>query len=182
MEGEEYPVACTIAGSDSGGGAGIQADLKTFTVLGVWGCTVITALTAQNPREVRGSFPVPPGFVRLQLEAVQDEFFIRAYKTGMLATAEIVREVAAALPASALLVVDPVMVATSGARLLDAEGERALIEELIPASTLVTPNIPEACAITGIPSITTPPEMVRAGEAIREMGAAAVLIKGGHLA
>ena len=182
MEGEEYPVACTIAGSDSGGGAGIQADLKTFTALGVWGCTVITALTAQNPVEVRGSWTVPPGFVRLQLEAVRDEFSIRAYKTGMLATAEIVHEVAGALPASALLVIDPVMFATSGAPLLDDAGCRALVEELLPASTLVTPNIPEACVITGMRSISNPPEMVRAAKAIREMGAGAVLIKGGHLA
>jgi hydroxymethylpyrimidine/phosphomethylpyrimidine kinase len=182
MEREEYPVACTIAGSDSGGGAGIQADLKTFTALGVWGCTVITALTAQNPVEVRGSWTVPPGFVRLQLEAVQDEFSIRAYKTGMLGTAAVVHEVAESLPASAVLVIDPVMVATSGAPLLDADGKKALIEELLPASTLATPNIPEACAIAGMRSISTPLEMARAADAIREMGAGAVLVKGGHLA
>src|SRR5690606_27047991 len=127
-------VAMTIAGSDSGGGAGIQADLKTFAAFGVFGTSAITALTAQNTEEVRGILDVPPAFVRLQIETVLDDIGTHAVKTGMLASAPICREVAAVLRERrpAPLVVDPVMVAASGARLLEPDAERAIVEELIP--------------------------------------------------
>src|SRR5438445_13550837 len=138
--------ALTIAGSDSGGGAGIQADLKTFTVFGVFGMSAITALTAQNTQAVRAVHPLPAAFVREQIDAVVSDIGVDAAKTGMLANAEIVVAVARAVRDHRIepLVVDPVMVAQSGATLLAAEAHEALRRELLPLATLVTPNIEEA--------------------------------------
>src|SRR5207244_3098081 len=138
-------VALTIAGSDSSGGAGIQADLKTFAALGVYGASAITALTAQNTRGVRGVHAVPASFVIAQVEAVQDDLTVAAVKTGMLATADIVRAVADLAAAGRLpnLVVDPVMVASSGDRLLDPKAERLYVEALLPHARVLTPNLRE---------------------------------------
>ncbi len=172
--------ACSIAGSDSGGGAGIQADLKTFTAIGVWGLTVITAVTAQNTREVRGSWTLPPEAVAAQIAAVRDDFAIGAFKTGMLGTAGIIRTVAENLPAGVPLIVDPVMVSTSGHRLLAEDAIADLVGLLIPCAEIVTPNIPEAEVLTGM-RIGTPDDMAEAGRRIRDLGAAAVVVKGGHL-
>ena len=177
------PVALTIAGSDSGGGAGVQADLKTFAALGVHGASAITCLTAQNPTGVRALEPCPPKTVRAQIEAVCAELPPRAVKTGMLFSAEIIRAVAAALKARGRipLVVDPVMVATSGARLLKPAAIRALTRELLPLAGIVTPNVPEAEALLGI-TIREPEDLRRAGRLIHERFGCAALIKGGHLA
>ena len=152
------PVAMTIAGSDSGGGAGIQADLKTFAALGVFGTSAITALTAQNTRGVRGVYPVPVDFVVAQIETVLDDLPVAATKTGMLATAPILLAVAALAAAGRLprLVVDPVMVSSSGDRLLDAEAEHAYIEQLLPHATVVTPNLREAEVLLGGASPRSP--------------------------
>lgn len=181
MTGAQMIAACSIAGSDSGGGAGIQADLKTFTALGVYGLTVITAVTAQNTREVRGIWALPPEAVRAQMEAVADGFVIGAWKTGMLASAANVRAVAEALPDGADLVIDPVMVSTSGHRLLAEDAVADLIERLIPRSTVVTPNIPEA-EVLGRMQVATVEDMAEAGRRILDLGARAVVVKGGHLA
>ena len=142
---EFYPVALTIAGSDSGGGAGIQADLRTFNAAGVFGCSVITAITAQNPRRVLGVAPVAPEMVAQQLDAVLEALAVAAVKTGMLANAAIVRTVAGKLRGRKIpLVVDPVMISTSGTRLLEAGAMDALKEELLPLADFMTPNLPEA--------------------------------------
>ncbi len=169
----------TIAGSDSCGGAGIQADLKTFTHHGVEGASVLTAITAQNTLGVTDVVTLAPRFVRAQLDAVIADLPIRAAKTGMLATASIIKNLAEGLEThrDIKLVIDPVMVATSGARLLDPDAERALIELLLPRTTLITPNLPEAAALTGLPE-DSPPEKL--AEAILAAGCAAVLVKGGH--
>ena len=145
--------ALTIAGSDSGGGAGIQADLKTFAALGVYGTSAITAVTAQNTIGVTAAFPLPADLVTAQIEAVASDIAIHATKTGMLATAAIVEAVAAAIEELELplVVVDPVMLAKSGDRLLDEDGVRTLCAELLPRATVVTPNIPEAEALAGRP-------------------------------
>jgi hydroxymethylpyrimidine/phosphomethylpyrimidine kinase len=174
--------ALTIAGSDSGGGAGIQADLKTFTVHRVFGMSAITALTAQNTCGVTAVHVVPPEFVRAQIDAVISDIGTQATKTGMLANAALVRCVAAAVREYRLapLVVDPVMLAQSGAALLDADAQRVLCDELLPLATLLTPNVPEAEALTGM-RIHGPEDMERAAERLRIYGASAVLIKGGHL-
>lgn len=176
-------VALTIAGSDSGGGAGIQADLKTFHQFGVFGTSVITAVTAQNTVGVRAAAPVAGEMVRAQLEALADDLRPVALKTGMLSEAGLVRLVADFLrdrrwPAP---VVDPVMVSSSGHRLLTAEGEAALGALLLPLAAVVTPNLDEAAILAGFP-VRDEAEMERAGRALLEMGAAAVLVKGGHLA
>lgn len=173
--------ACSIAGSDSGGGAGIQADLKTFTALEVFGLTVITAVTAQNTREVRGVWMLPSGAVRTQIETVADEFAIGAWKTGMLGCAATVRAVAEALPRGAALVIDPVMISTSGHRLLDEDAVQDLVELLIPRAEIVTPNIPEAEVLSGM-QVRTPDDMAEAGRWILDLGAGTVVVKGGHLA
>lgn len=175
------PSACTIAGSDSGGGAGIQADLKTFTALGVWGTTVITAITAQNPKGVLGVSIVPEKTVLLQLEAVLDDFTVRAFKTGMLGTAGMIRTVARSLPPEIPLVLDPVMIATSGARLLDEDATGLLLCSLLPSATVVTPNIPEAMVLSGMNRIDSLSEMKEAGRTILDLGPDYVVIKGGHL-
>jgi hydroxymethylpyrimidine/phosphomethylpyrimidine kinase len=175
------PVACAIAGSDSGGGAGFQADLKTFTALGIWGTTVVTAVTAQNPRHVLGISMVPEEMVALQLDAVLEEFDVRAFKTGMLGTAGITRTVAGKVPEGVPLVVDPVMVATSGAVLLEPEAEQELIDALLPKATVVTPNIPEAMALAGMGRISGRAGMLEAAWIILGLGPEYVVIKGGHL-
>jgi len=172
-----------IAGSDSGGGAGIQADIKAVMALGGYAATAITALTAQNTLGVHGVLPVPADFVRLQMDAVLDDIGADAVKTGMLGSAETVQAVAEALrrrSASMLLVIDPVMVAKGGARLLDDPAIAALRCDLLPLATLLTPNIPEAEALTGL-TILDHAAARRAALALLELGAQAVLLKGGHM-
>lgn len=174
--------ALTIAGSDSGGGAGIQADLKTFTALRVYGLSVLTAVTAQDTCRVAGVIELPADFVRLQLELVVRDIGVDAAKTGMLSSAEIIEAVAEAVKEHGLerLVVDPVMRAKSGDRLLRAEAEEVLIRRLFPLAYLVTPNIPEAEALVG-GSIRSAKEMAEAARRIFDLGPRAVLLKGGHL-
>ncbi|MEN6512869.1 bifunctional hydroxymethylpyrimidine kinase/phosphomethylpyrimidine kinase [Methanoculleus sp.] len=181
MTGAQMIAACSIAGSDSGGGAGIQADLKTFTALEVFGLTVITAVTAQNTREVRGTWMLPPEAVRAQVEAVADGFSIRAWKTGMLGNGPNTRAVAEALPDGATLIIDPVMVSTSGHRLLAEDAVADLMELLIPRAEVVTPNLPEAEVLAGM-RVATLDDMAEAGRRILDLGAGAVVVKGGHLA
>jgi hydroxymethylpyrimidine/phosphomethylpyrimidine kinase len=180
MTGAQMIAACSIAGSDSGGGAGIQADVKTFTALGVWGLTVITAVTAQNTREVRGTWMLPADAVRAQIGAVADDFAIGAWKTGMLGNAANVRAVAEALPEKATLVIDPVMVSTSGHRLLEPDAVADLTGLLIPRAAIVTPNIPEAEVLAGM-NVATVEDMAEAGRRVLDLGARAVVVKGGHL-
>jgi hydroxymethylpyrimidine kinase/phosphomethylpyrimidine kinase len=172
----------TIAGSDSGGGAGIQADLKTITVLGGYGMSAITALTAQNTLGVQGVLPVPVDFIRLQMKAVLTDIGADAAKTGMLATPEIVLAVAEELKhfKVEMLVVDPVMVAKSGDSLLSEAAREALSKVLLPISYLVTPNLPEASVLAGFP-VTDLRSMKESARAIRGMGPRYVLVKGGHL-
>ena len=178
------PVCLTIAGSDSGGGAGIQADLKTFAARGVFGTSAITCLTAQNPGGVAGIHAAPARFVALQIESVFDGFPVAAAKTGMLYSAAIVRAVVRCWRARGCaappLVVDPVMLATSGARLLRADAVRALIEELLPLAAVVTPNLPEAEALAGM-TIRTPDGMAAAARRIHARCGCACVVKGGHL-
>jgi len=175
-------IALTIAGSDSGGGAGIQADLKTFHQLGVYGTSVVTAVTAQNTLGVSSVHPVPTDVVRAQIEAVVTDLRPTAFKSGMLATAEVARTVAGAIRDHELerYVMDPVMVATSGDRLLDEEAEATLRAELLPLAALVTPNLHEARILTGS-AVESLAEMGAAARSIVEMGAGATLVKGGHL-
>ena len=175
-------IALTIAGSDSGGGAGIQADLKTFQRFGVFGTSVVTAVTAQNTREVRAVHPIPVEIVLAQLDALADDLPPAALKTGMLATATLVRAVAGAIARYRFgpYVLDPVMASTSGDRLLDPEAEREVLMRLVPLATLVTPNLDEAAILAGSP-VNDPSAMERAGRALLERGANAALIKGGHL-
>jgi len=176
------PIALTIAGSDSSGGAGIQADLKTFTALGVYGASVLTALTAQNTRGVDDVLPIAPAFVRAQIDSVLSDLDVKAVKTGMLANADVILAVAEILEGNAEipLVCDPVMVATSGDVLLEPDAIGALRERLIPRASLLTPNIPEAARLLGCPEATDLDEMARQAEALRAFGCAAVLLKGGH--
>jgi hydroxymethylpyrimidine/phosphomethylpyrimidine kinase len=175
-------IALTIAGSDSSGGAGIQADLKTFTAFGVYGAAVITALTAQNTRGVTAVEPVAASFVFKQIEAVLSDLAIGAVKTGMLANAEIVEAVARMLRAapSRPLVVDPVMVATSGDVLLAPEAVEAVKSELIPLAAVITPNLAEAAWLLGAKLAASEGEAVAQGEALLALGCKAVLVKGGH--
>jgi hydroxymethylpyrimidine/phosphomethylpyrimidine kinase len=176
------PIALTIAGSDSGGGAGIQADLKTFHQFGVFGTSVITAVTAQNTMGVRAIHAVPLADVRAQLDAVAEDLRPAAFKTGMLATAALAREVARGIQAHDLsgFVMDPVMVATSGDRLLEEAAESALRDTLLPLAAVVTPNLEEAAILTGAP-VSTLEEMAVAARALVALGAGAALVKGGHL-
>lgn len=177
-----HPVALTIAGSDSSGGAGIQADLKTFTALGVYGASVLTALTAQSTRGVTAVHTPPAEFVRAQIDAVMGDLAVAAVKTGMLANAAIVAAVAdamAGLPGLPL-VVDPVMVATSGDSLLEADAVETLKGRLIPLATLITPNVPEAAALLGTQQATSTEEAGRQAQALLALGCKAVLVKGGH--
>ncbi|MGH7586067.1 MAG: bifunctional hydroxymethylpyrimidine kinase/phosphomethylpyrimidine kinase [Gemmatimonadales bacterium] len=175
-------IALTIAGSDSGGGAGIQADLKTFHQFGVFGTSVITALTAQNTRGVRAVHPVPEAMVEAQAEALAEDLPPAAVKSGMLATASLVELLGRLLDRHRwrAYVLDPVMVATSGDRLLDRGAEAAIREVLLPRAALVTPNLDEAAILAEMP-VRTPDEMARAGERLVSLGAAAALVKGGHL-
>lgn len=174
--------ALTIAGSDSGGGAGIQADLKTFSALGVWGMTAITAVTVQNTRGVSGYQELEPGIVADQITAVADDIGVDAAKTGMLASAAIIRAVAEAIAETHIptLVIDPVFISKHGDPLLRAEAVGALRDDLLPLATLVTPNLHEASGLVGS-EIETREDMHRAAEAILAMGPRAVLVKGGHL-
>ncbi|GIX33173.1 MAG: hydroxymethylpyrimidine/phosphomethylpyrimidine kinase [Lysobacterales bacterium] len=173
------PAVLTIAGSDSGGGAGIQADLKAFAAHGVHGLSVLTAITAQNTCAVTRIHPVPLGIVHAQLEAVFDDFDIRAAKTGMLASPALVRLIASwfrrhpGVP----LVVDPVMVASSGARLISSRAEAALRRHLLPRAMLITPNLPEAEALLGRAAGS---DLMAAAQALAALGPRAVLLKGGH--
>lgn len=176
------PIALTIAGSDSSGGAGIQADLKAFAACGVYGASVITALTAQNTRGVSGVHVVPADFVTTQLDAVLSDLDVRAVKTGMLAQGDIIGAVAAALArwSPPNLVVDPVMIATSGDALLAPEAVATLRTELLPRARLVTPNLPEAARLTGRDVASSDDEVRRQGDLLLASGCEAVLIKGGH--
>ncbi|MHA6204022.1 bifunctional hydroxymethylpyrimidine kinase/phosphomethylpyrimidine kinase [Dyella soli] len=175
------PIALTIAGSDSGGGAGIQADLKTFHARGVHGLSVIAAITSQNTRGVSAVHTVPLKHIRSQIAAVFDDFPVGAVKTGMLGSAAVTRLVASELRTRkpAWLVVDPVMIATSGARLLDADAVQAMLDELIPLADVLTPNLPEAEALLGR-KLRNAKDFDRAGEALLGLGARSVLLKGGH--
>jgi hydroxymethylpyrimidine/phosphomethylpyrimidine kinase len=176
-------VVLTIAGSDSGGGAGIQADLKTFHAFGTFGTSAVTAITAQNTRGVFGVHAIPVEMVREQIRVVVGDLAPTAAKTGMLATRELVRAVADEIAEGEIanLVVDPVMVATSGDRLLNEDAVGAVRDVLLPLSRLVTPNTHEAELLTGS-AVTEPEDLVRAGRTLVEMGADAALVKGGHLA
>ncbi len=175
-------IALTIAGSDSGGGAGIQADLKTFAAFGVYGTSAITAVTAQNTTGVTAWEPVSTELVIAQIETVTSDLAPAAVKTGMLATAAIVEAVAATVDELELpnLVVDPVMVAKGGSRLLDDEAVAALIAELLPRAEIATPNVPEAEALAGF-AIRTLDDMWKAARRIRKLGPRVVVLKGGHL-
>ena len=175
------PVVLTIAGSDSGAGAGIQADLKTFAALGVYGVSVITAITAQNTVGVRAVQEVDPDLIAAQLDAVAEDFSIAALKTGMLSSAAIIETVAAGIERDRLgpLVVDPVMIAKSGDRLLRDDAVDALRRRLLPLAAVVTPNIPEA-EVLAVRRINTWDDRLAAARAIIEQGAQAVVIKGGH--
>lgn len=176
------PIALTIAGSDCSGGAGIQADLKTFAACGVYGASVITALTAQNTCGVSDVHVVPAEFVTAQLDAVFSDLDIRAVKTGMLARSDIIEVIAAALArwTPPNLVVDPVMIATSGDALLTEEAVATLREKLLPRARLVTPNLPEAARLTGQAVAAGEDDVMRQGRALLALGCEAVLIKGGH--
>lgn len=175
------PVALTIAGSDSGGGAGIQADLKTFSAFGVYGASALTAITAQNTQQVTQVFELPPDLVGAQIDAVASDLGVDATKTGMLANAEIIEIVAAKVREHALrpLVVDPVMVAKSGDRLLREDAIDALRTRLFPLATIVTPNIPEAEVLVGRP-LASWDDLREAAKEIVALGPEAVVLKGGH--
>jgi len=175
-------IAVTIAGSDSGGGAGIQADLKTFSALGVYGASVIAALTAQNTKGVTAIHDVPPAFVTAQIDAVFSDLAVNAVKIGMLSHPDVIAAVADGLAKfrQTRVVLDPVMVATSGDRLLVPEAIEVLRTVLIPKATVITPNLPEAAALLETAVAQTESEMQDQGEKLIAMGAKAVLMKGGH--
>ncbi|MEK4229799.1 bifunctional hydroxymethylpyrimidine kinase/phosphomethylpyrimidine kinase [Solibacillus sp. FSL H8-0538] len=174
-------IVMTIAGSDSGGGAGIQADLKTFQELGVFGTSSITALTAQNTLGVERIFPVPADFIQQQISVVFRDMPVCAVKTGMLFSADIIRTVAETLEGKDIqLVVDPVMIAKGGATLLQKDSVQALTTKLLPLATVLTPNIPEAEVITGL-TIRTEADIAQAAQQILAMGVGCVVMKGGHL-
>ncbi|MFC1462189.1 bifunctional hydroxymethylpyrimidine kinase/phosphomethylpyrimidine kinase [Verrucomicrobiota bacterium] len=177
------PATLTIAGSDSGGGAGVQADLRAFSSLGVSGTCAITCITAQNPSEVRGVLPVDPDMVRLQIETICDGFAVVAAKTGMLYSGAIIQEVARVVAERELpsLVVDPVMVATSGAKLLEDDAISTLCAELIPMATVLTPNLPEAEILCGH-GIGSSAGIEDAAREIADKFGVACVLKGGHLA
>ncbi|MBX3536118.1 MAG: bifunctional hydroxymethylpyrimidine kinase/phosphomethylpyrimidine kinase [Chelatococcus sp.] len=176
------PIAVTIAGSDSGGGAGIQADLKTFSALGVYGASVIAALTAQNTHGVSGIHDIPPEFVTAQMDAVFSDLAVAVVKIGMLSQASVIEAVADGLVrhGQRQVVLDPVMVATSGDRLLAADAITALRRSLIPRARIITPNLPEAAALVDRPIARDEDEIIEQGRLILALGTEAVLIKGGH--
>jgi hydroxymethylpyrimidine/phosphomethylpyrimidine kinase len=174
------PVVLSIAGSDSGGGAGVQADLKAFAAAGVHGTTAITALTAQNTVGVTGVHPVPPAFVIEQVRAVASDLGVDAVKIGMLGDAPVIEAVAQALgelPQGTPVVVDPVMVAESGARLLPPDAEQALVELILPRATVATPNVPEARALTRSGEEAAAEELAKA---VKDLGPRVVVLTGGH--
>jgi hydroxymethylpyrimidine/phosphomethylpyrimidine kinase len=179
------PVALTIAGSDSGGGAGLQADLKTFAAHQVHGASVVTAVTAQSTVEVRGVVAMDPDFVILQLETVLDDLAVQGVKTGMLATPGIVKAVAEIARDGRLprLVVDPVLVSSTGHALMEPDGVGAYLDELVPNATIFTPNLREAALLLGreVAELASPDAMIAAAEALRGFGARYVVLKGGHL-
>lgn len=181
-DAQRMRVALSIAGSDSGGGAGIQADLRTFSALGVWGTTAITAVTSQNTVGVRRVDALPPQAVRAQIDAVMGDFTVSAVKIGMLGTRAVVEAVAAALDhhRPRHVVVDPVMVAGSGDPLLDTDAIGAVRELLVPRSTVLTPNVPEAGLLLGRTLRDDHAELQAAAQALHELGAKNVLLKGGH--
>ena len=176
------PIALTIAGSDSSGGAGIQADLKTFSALGVYGASVVTALTAQNTQGVTAIHDVPPDFIAKQIDAVFSDLAVSAVKVGMLSQPASIEAVVAGLErhGQTLVVVDPVMVATSGDRLLAPAAVEVLRKLLIPLALVITPNLPESAALLESTIATSEAEMQRQGERLLAFGPGAVLIKGGH--
>lgn len=178
----EPPVALTIAGSDSSGGAGIQADLKTFTVLGVYGTSAITALTAQNTTGVSDVMTVPADFVSAQISAVADDLQVKASKIGMLANAGIIAAVTTAIGRQRLhpIVLDPVMIATSGDRLLAPDAIAAMRRDLLPRVDLLTPNLIEAADLLGTQPATTREEAEDQGRRLLALGSGAILVKGGH--
>ncbi len=182
MPAARTATALTVAGSDSGAGAGIQADIKTFAALGVYGCTAITSLTAQNTRGVQGVWPVAPEAVTGQMRSVLDDLPVAAVKTGMLANAGIIAAVARVLAVypQVPLVLDPVMVATSGDRLLEEDAVSRLVTELLPRATLLTPNLHEAAALLGEPLATDEQAQRDQAQRLLALGPAAVLVKGGH--
>ena len=175
-------IAVTIAGSDSGGGAGIQADLKTFAALGVYGASVITVLTAQNTRGVAGIADVAPAFIAAQIDAVFSDLKVDAVKIGMLSRSATIKAVAAGLEKHQArnVVLDPVMVATSGERLLQPDAIKDLVRFLIPRARVITPNLPEAAALLERPVAADESAMRAQAERLLILGARAVLIKGGH--
>ncbi|MGK7753289.1 MULTISPECIES: bifunctional hydroxymethylpyrimidine kinase/phosphomethylpyrimidine kinase [unclassified Roseovarius] len=170
----------SIAGSDPSGGAGVQADLKAISANGAYGMAALTALTAQNTQGVQGVHLVPPEFVADQIRVVAEDVRIDAVKIGMIATAEIARAVADALP-EAPVVLDPVMVAKGGSSLLSEDAVAALRDALVPKAAVITPNLPEAAALLGRDEATTRDAMAEQAQALRTLGCAAVLLKGGHL-
>ena len=175
-----YPIVLSIAGSDSSGGAGIQADLKTFSALGVYGTTAITAITAQNTLGVHAQHPIPAEMVYNQIVAVLDDLHPSFVKIGMLSNPEIVLAVADALSKYPLsIVLDPVMVSSSGHRLLSVEAQEVIKQKLLPMATLITPNLPEMEALTGLP-LSTYKEKEKAAQCLMNSGAKAILLKGGH--
>lgn len=178
-----YPRVLSIAGSDSGGGAGIQADLKTFAALGCYGMTAITALTAQNTTGVRAIHAVPPSMLREQIDAVVEDIGVDAVKIGMLHAPEIVQVVSEAIDRHALaqVVLDPVMIATSGAVLIENAAVQALVQQLFPRALLITPNLDEAGFLVGR-TLHSESDMQQAAQQLLDQGARAVLLKGGHLA
>jgi len=182
MASPHIPIALTIAGTDPSGGAGIQADLKAFSALGVYGATVITALVAQNTQGVRAIHDVPPPFIAEQMTSVFDDQDVRAVKIGMLSRPEVIETVAAGLDhyKQTTIVLDPVMVAASGDSLLVPEAVNALRTILIPKALLITPNMPEAAALLGEPVAADEPAMLRQAEKLLTLGCGAVLLKGGH--
>ena len=178
----EFPQALTIAGSDSGGGAGMQADLKTIQMRHVFATTVVVAVTAQNTLGVQDALALPTEMIDAQFASLTDDFKIRAAKTGMLADVPTVQAVVRNLKQYDFgpLTVDPVMIAKGGARLLTDEAITTVKEELLPLATLVTPNLPEAEALTGLKA-ERPADMVKIGQALQKLGPKNVLVKGGHL-
>jgi hydroxymethylpyrimidine/phosphomethylpyrimidine kinase len=176
------PIAVTIAGSDSSGGAGIQADLKTFSALGVYGASVIAALTAQNTMSIAAVHAVPPDFVAVQMDAVFSDLAVSAVKIGMLGNADVVAAVAAGLDRHRQpnVVLDPVMVASSGRRLLAPDAIHALRKALLPRALVITPNLPEAAALLDAEEVKEEQGMLRQAERLMALGANAVLMKGGH--
>jgi hydroxymethylpyrimidine/phosphomethylpyrimidine kinase len=176
------PIALTIAGSDSSGGAGIQADLKTFAAFGVYGASVITALTAQNTQGVTGIHQVPANFVTAQIDAVFNDLDVKAVKIGMVSEPAVIEAIVGGLRrwSPRHIVLDPVMVATSGDRLLGPDAIEALRLKLIPRAALITPNLPEAAALLGEQIASSESQIESQGKRLLAMGASAVLIKGGH--